>query len=316
MFPFFKKHDESTDDGDIVVVKKPAPNTCGGTYATQRKSAPTEIVSDEIVSFSVECSYRTAVFHDDTPEEENIRFISAFAVPAEGGTFLVLEKEMGYYSSRKPPVWAYVREDIFPELAAIVKEYDLAKGNGYHSNTAGLPENFGGSVDIRYAGGERIDYSDNQTPMLNYKAAIAIAKVFDKAIQGENIPLPDVETLEKVLFSEKRRDGGFVNAELTLNSDGTGVNRKQSRYDDPDKIFESEKPVEAEAVETIKKSITGCGMLAWVGLPENGYKQMYDKQLTFVFKDGREVTVMEDRLLPHSMSHGFFNIELEMTTKH
>ena len=55
----------------------------------------------------------------------------------------------------------------------------------------------------------------------------------------------------------------------------------------------------------------------WFGdLPSNGFSYRIDKQLTFVFDDGREIIVKNDRLVPDQIGRGFFNIELEMTTKH
>ena len=41
-----------------------------------------------------------------------------------------------------------------------------------------------------------------------------------------------------------------------------------------------------------------------------------EKKLTFVFEDGGEITVPGDRMTPGRIHGGFFNIELEMTTKH
>ena len=324
MLPFLKNifnngQDEQAQpegDNDIIVIKKPPPNVCGGTYETQRKSAPTEIESDDMTSFSAECSFRCVSFPDDIPDEERITFLSAFAVKVEGGSFLVLNMQVGYYGERTPPKAAYIGKDIFPELVALVKEHKLAKNNGRHSNTAGLPENFGGEVDIRYASGERIDYSNNQCPILSLEATAAIAKVFDSAFENGEIPLPDADEIEKIIFDEKRKNGGFTIAELTIKPDGTGVNKKQSRYDDPDKVFESEKDVDNETITLIRQNINACKMLAWGGIPDNGYPQTSDKKLTFVLKDGREFTAKEGRLLPHSAGGGFFNIELEMTTKH
>ena len=311
---FFKKKPQTdTDiDPDIIVLKKPAPNTCGGTYATQRKNAPTEIESEDMTMFMADTSFSTMVVEIEAGEER-IDSISAYAAPAQGGTFLYLCKGVRY-ESRLASV-ALVKADIMPELVKLVNEQKMAQGNGYHSNTAGLPENFGGSVDIRYASGEQISYSNNQTPIFGYDTGMMIAQVFESAMQGERVPLPDVKDLVKILFEEQRKNGGFTKAELTINDDGTGSNKKLSRYEDP-KVFESEKPVEREAIDTIKKSITGCGMLAWNGLPSSGSSLNGNKRLTFVFKDGSEVSVTDGLMLPFGISGGFFNIELEMTTKH
>ena len=311
---FFKKKPQpDTDiDPDIIVVHKPDPLACGGTYATQRKNAPTEIASQDMTMFMADSSF-TVMVVDINEGEQRIDRLSAYAAHANGGTFLYLYKGVRY--EKRPASVALIKADIMPELVRVVNEQKMATGNGYHSNTAGLPENFGGSVDIRYASGEQISYSNNQCPIFSYETGQKIIEVFERAMQGERVALPDVADLVKIEFDEQRKNGGFTKAELTINADGTGVNKKQSRYEDP-KVFESEKPVEAESIEAIKQSITGCGILAWNGLPESGYTPLSSKKLTFFFKDGSEVTVPDGLMLPFGISGGFFNIELEMTTKH
>jgi hypothetical protein len=57
-------------------------------------------------------------------------------------------------------------------------------------------------------------------------------------------------------------------------------------------------------------------MLAWADLPESGFKYGSEKTLAFVFADGGVITVPGDKRLPDQLGGGFFNIELEMTTKH
>ncbi|MBR6337478.1 MAG: hypothetical protein IKR76_07065 [Ruminococcus sp.] len=308
---FFKKKPEDVQD-DIIVVKKPAPNTCGGTYATQRKNAPTEIQSQEMTLFSADSSFTTMVV-DINAGEQRVDYICAFAAPAMEGTFLYLYKRYRFTDTK--PETAFVKENVMPKLTQLVNEQGMAKGNGYHSNTAGLPENFGGSVDIRYASGEQISFSNNQCPIISYETGQKIIEVFESAMQGERISLPDVADIVRIRFDEQRKNGGFTKAELTINADGTGINKKQSRYDDP-KVFESEKPVEPEVVESIRQYIAACGMLAWGSMPCSEFPLNDNKHLTFVLKDGTEITVNDSRLLPGAINSGFFNIELEMTTKH
>ena len=218
------------------------------------------------------------------------------------------------YSDEYSSAWAYVKEDVFPALVDLVNDVDLAEKNGYHSTTHGLPQNFGGSVNVRYASGEKISFSDNQCPIMSISVANKIADLLEKAMAGEKIVLPDVKELAEIRFTELRSGGGFTKATLTLNGDGSGVNKKQSRYDDP-KVYESEKPVDAATVAAIKSNISENGMLAWAGLPESGYFKTSEKSLTFVFKDGREITVGGAAALPGELGGGFFKIELELTAK-
>lgn len=315
MFDFLKKKKE---DENIVVLKKTEPGMCGGTDATQDKSAPTEIKSDEMILFDVKCALgdRVELVDEAQREVEEIGYISAFAAPAKEGTFLFFGKGGGFRrNDKKDSSWAYVKENVFPRLAVLVKEENLAKKNGFHSVTHGLPENFGGSVSVLYASGEKISFSNNQSPVISGETGKKIARFFDEATKGERVALPGVSELKEIRFAEERGNGGYTKATLTLLADGTGMNKKASRYDDPT-VYESEKPVDSDAIAAIKKDIEKNGILAWESLPQRAYIPTRKKTLTFVFGDGREITVTDDKTLPDEISRGFFDIELEMTTRH
>ena len=305
-------HKNKKDDGNVVILKKTGPFVCGGTDATLDKSAPKVIASREMTLFDVSCSFYGVVLPDGS-REKPLHWFHAFAAPTGEGSFLFL-KTSRRYSDEYSSAWAYVKEDVFPALVDLVNDVDLAEKNGYHSTTHGLPQNFGGSVNVRYASGEAISFSDNQSPIMSISVANKIADLLEKAMEGEKIVLPDVKDLAEIRFTELRSGGGFTKATLTLNGDGAGVNKKQSRYDDP-KVYESEKPVDAATVAAIKSNISENGMLAWAGLPESGYFKTSEKSLTFVFKDGREITVGGAAALPGELGGGFFKIELELTAK-
>lgn len=73
-----------------------------------------------------------------------------------------------------------------------VSVINLAKDNGFHSETHGLPENFAGSVSIEYASGEKISFSNNQQPILSPNTGLCIKELFSEAMKGEKVSLPDV----------------------------------------------------------------------------------------------------------------------------
>lgn len=315
MFDFMKK---KNDDNGIVVLRSTGPGMCGGTDATQDTRAPKKIESKDMILFDATSalSDRIALVDKKTKQVEQIDYISAFAAKDGDGTFLFLEKRGDFrYRKDNDFSWAYVKADVFPGLVSLVNETELAKSNGFHSETHGLPENFGGSVRVLYESGEKISFSDNQSPVLTTAEAQKTAELFISEMKGEAVKLPDVEELKEIRFSEERKDGGYTKATLTLLPDGTGVNKKASRYEEP-RVFESEKPVDAETIAKIKKNIALTGMLAWAGLPESTYRHLSDKTITFVFADGKEIKVDEGKELPYRISGGFFNIELEMATKH
>lgn len=300
----------------IKVLKKTKPGMCGGTDATQDLNAPKVIKSGEMVLFDV-CS--RLPYMSDGVKNESLFDIYAFAAPA-GGYAFVYEKARTEYVRREETSaeggrWALVPGVIFEKLTSLVAELNLAAKNGFHSTTHGLPENFGGSVRIRYASGERIDYSDNQSPVLSLEAGMRIHEAFTEAFEGETVELPGADEIAKIIFCEKREKGGFTEATLTFSGDGTGMNSKRSKYESPD-IYASEKPVDAETAAKIRSLIDTNGLFAWQGLPAPEYKFSREKSMKFVLKDGREIEIGPGDVLPNAVRHAFFDIELEMTTKH
>ncbi|MBO4763399.1 MAG: hypothetical protein J5485_02055, partial [Candidatus Methanomethylophilaceae archaeon] len=209
----------------IRILRRTRPGECGGTDSYQDTKAPTTIKSKEMVLFEAASALRC-----DVPSgkggEEAIDFVSAFAAPSSPGTFLFLETGCRHRRDDGPEFsWALIRDDLFPELTDLVASLDLARKNGFHSTTHGLPKNFGGSVSIKYASGEKISFSNNQCPILSFDAGKRIADLFKEAMSRERIPLPDISSLSRIRFYEKRSDG-FTEAVLTLDSDGAGMNRK------------------------------------------------------------------------------------------
>ncbi|MBO4326087.1 MAG: hypothetical protein J5950_02305 [Clostridia bacterium] len=325
MFGFFrKKKDKDTENesvdgkgkGRVIVLKKTKPGMCGGTDATQDTRAPKEILSREMTLFDVTSALGSLPRDSELTLDEEIGFVSAFAAQAGDNTFLFLEKGDGFRRyAEKTSSWALVRGNVFPELVTLVNDCRIAANNGFHSTTHGLPENFGGSIDIRYASGERISISDNQSPLIGPVTGYKIAKLFERLLGGEKAVLPDVSLLSEIRFEEERKAGSFTHATLKFLPDGTGVNHKKSCYDSAN-VYESEKTVDAETVGKIKKNIADNGLLAWAELPSNGYNSGEKKKLTFVFESGEEIIVSGDKKTPDQLRSAFFAIELEMTTKH
>ncbi len=297
----------------IQIVKETPPWVCGGTDAYLDTKAPKKIESEEMVLFNATSSFAGQVCLN--PERQGrFSYVSAYAVPSNKGSFMYLQTKTEHRGAISRS-WALVKDDVFPMLVELVKELDLARNNGKHSTTHGLPENFGGDVDIRYASGEKISYSDNQCPIMSSYDGQRIADAFMAAMEGERVDLPDTSDLREVLFREDREDDGFTEARLVLNGDGTGTNYKRSQYKGTG-VFESEKPVDADTIAAIKGNIASSGMLAWEGLPENDYKPMHKAEITFSFDGGRSVSVKRDTAVPYGIGNAFFSIELEMTTKH
>ena len=291
-------------------------NVCGGSVNSMDENAPKSIACEDITLFDVSS---VLGFSDisGSGNNDNLGYINVFASPAGEGTFMFCESRgRRSYDSPHKCSWALVKENIFPKLAGVVRECNIASGNGRHHFTHGLPENFGGSINIEYASGEKISISNNQSPILSDITGRKIYAVFENAMQGEKISLPNTSDLISIRFNEERKDGGFTRAELILKPDGSAVNKKTSKYDSPT-VYESEKEVDAQTVSEIKKYINSCALFAWQYLPERSFfLDNYKKTITFVFSNGNEIKIKEHVASPFAIQRGFFNIELEMTTKH
>ena len=318
MFGLFKKgrkDEKKGDKEDIVVLKKTEKGMCGGTDATLDRNAPKKVESDDILSFEAFSALNTYGVPAEN-EEDPLGYVYAFAAPCGGGTFLSLGISGGFRRREgKDFSVALINKNVLPDLASLIRECDLAKNNGFHSKTHGLPENFGGSVRVIYATGEKISFSNNQSPIISYETGVIIKDFFKKAMSLEKIVLPDVTGLRKIKFYEQHTSGGYTKAVLTINDDGSGSNAKESRYDGPE-VYNSEKDVDPGTVKAIIDNIERTLILGWADLPDNEYDPGRKKELTFVFSDGKEIKVGGNKKVPSHISRGFFNIELEMTTKH
>ena len=313
-----KKLDTVTDSDGIIILRKTPPGVCGGTDATLDTRAPKTITSSEMTFFSATSSLDPVTRPDDSENPGSIGYISAFAAPAGEGAFLFLETAGGFRGhGEKKETWAFLenKDGIFPSLTELVKESGIASKNGFHSRTHGLPEDFGGSVLIRYDGGEKISFSDNQCPVLNQDSAVRIKNLFEQAMTGKKRILPLTSDLREIRFFETRDGGEYTNAVLSLNPDGTGENKKRSKYEGTG-VFESSKPVDRKTVNLIKHNIDRTGILAWAGLPDREYAPLGEKSITFVFSKGFSTTVTAGKEVPIQIEKAFFNIELEMTVKH
>ena len=59
-----------------------------------------------------------------------------------------------------------------------MSKYDLAKHNGDTHHVSGIPDMYGDYIDIKYASGESIYASDNQSGFLKAEAAMELLNLF------------------------------------------------------------------------------------------------------------------------------------------
>ena len=296
--------------------KKTDPHMCGGTEEGYYKKASSIIVSDDMVLFDVS-SVLSEPRDTEDPRQKKTGYLAFFAVKAGDGTFVYKVTGSGTHPSKYDNCkieWALTKEDAFPALAALTRELELSRDNGHYTFTHGLPQDFGGLIDVKYADGEQIKISSNQNPVISREAAFEIERLFDRLLRGEKADLPDPSDIVLIRFDEVKENGALTHAEISANSDGTCAIKRINRFS-AQEVYESELTVSGEVLENIKKNAEKCGILAWSALPKYELPWKENKKLTFVFKDGKETAVYSDRILPEYVRGEFFAAEIELTTK-
>ena len=293
---------------------------CGGTTRNLDQNAPKEIISDDMTLFNIKCRLPRLVLGEERRVSYPRLFeISCFAAKTEKGVFILYDRitEPWSRSDQKVPFeTAFIVDDPFPELCGIVKKYKMAEDNGRHSFTHGLPEDFGGRIDIRYSSGEYISISNNQHPPIRREAGEEIAALFEKLPKkAVRAYLPDPGKTVGIRFEENRERGGsgYTRVDLTLDPNGGCTKRSESKYDGPN-VYKSEKKTDLSLLDFAKETAKSGLMFAWKYLPDSGFTRLSDKKLIFTLEDGGEITVDDSRLLPDQLRSHFFNIELKMTT--
>lgn len=167
------------------VIHNDTGECCGGRHEFMLEGYKYCIESDELVSFS---------FSDKN--------VSVYCCIEDGK--LVITSNGGNSSRRDGTLFKlrYYTEDmsILAKLNKIIKDYDMAKSNGYSCTVDGLPGGCGDSISAEYASGEKLYMYSNQLPTVNYEAAKLIYDTFhEEALKngldfntaGSNVQLYD-----------------------------------------------------------------------------------------------------------------------------
>lgn len=153
--------------------------TCGGTTDTTDYDAPKEIKSNTLVSLSV------GFYHEDKYDRGKGRYYTFYLEPDESGKLYLRED----YSADTQDKFE-VDQSVLDGVQAIIKKYDLAKTNGIHKVTAGLPPEFDTCyLEAKYDSGEYISFSENSNPsgdwtgeLVDYFAEVMADKGDDKYV--------------------------------------------------------------------------------------------------------------------------------------
>lgn len=143
----------------------------GGVRHRVDTNAPKSIVSTEIVAFSCKFSALNYSIRD-------------FGLAGRIFT-LQADKNGGSYEERTREKVHEKKEfsttpEFFAALQQIVALYDFAQHNGQFYTVSGLPPDFGAVLEVRYASGESISASDNQSCFLSMEAMEALAALFQQ----------------------------------------------------------------------------------------------------------------------------------------
>lgn len=151
----------SEDDGPID----------GGATDNSDLKAPKSIESTQIISF--DCRFSTM----DTDETEKPgNHIYQLHAKLENGAV------QGIYQVRDTGETHSFRvsQKFLGEVQILVANYSLAQYNGHDYTVAGLPDEYGAQLDVRYASRESIYANDNQDNFLPLEAMKELLNLFER----------------------------------------------------------------------------------------------------------------------------------------
>lgn len=280
------------------------PDMCGGSVDSHDAGAPKEIVSEDITFFQVGSSFVTLA------EPAPYTYVSGYAAKVDAGVLAAITCGNGcsnHGNAQYGSSVGVVEPAVMAELQSVVAEYGFVKHNGRSHYVNGLPQDFGGSVRIEYASGEYISYSDNQTPVIDFRAGTRIAEILNAAIQKSRVKIPDAKKIVAVEYFEDRGKGNFTRFRL----EGTRLTSEQ-KFDGCDTLFQDEYEVSKDALEAIRKTAASTAALGWAGLPESDsdiYK-MWAEQLIFTLKDGSQAVVKGAMRMPGPSRNIIFDTKM------
>ena len=151
----------SKDDGPID----------GGATDNSDLNAPKSIESTQIISF--DCRFSTI----DTAEPGKLgNHIYQLHAKLENGAVrgMYQVRDTGETHSFR------VSQKFLVEVQILVATYGLAQYNGHDCTVAGLPDEYGARLDVRYASRESIYANDNQDNFLPLEAMNELLNLFER----------------------------------------------------------------------------------------------------------------------------------------
>lgn len=142
----------------------------GSKHESYDDNAAKEILSDELISFDF--SNKTISASCELKDDGLHVFASGGSSQRRDGTRFKLD----YISCT---------DFLLKKLNSIIKQYDLARNNGYRCHVDGLPDGCGDSISAIYKSAEKLNMSSNQAPTVLSDASAAIYEAFhDDALKN------------------------------------------------------------------------------------------------------------------------------------
>lgn len=137
----------------------------GGSYTNVDKKAPTEIVSEEIDSFS--CEVYTNAFSKLDDGLDWGKYVFKVNRDEESGRLTGTYSFTDSHDNLIRPEFAFEPDGEFlKRVDQIIKDSNIVKINGTHHKTNGIPDEFGSDISVKYSSGEYISCSDNQSSQI------------------------------------------------------------------------------------------------------------------------------------------------------
>ncbi len=180
----------------------------GGAKDNSDPNAPKTIRSTEITEFACHFSTEAAVEPGALGNH-----VYDFSAKLENGAVT------GGYETRDGGVRRELRPDgafdpdFMGELFALVDSYELARFNGHSYEVSGLPDNFGATLDVRFASGESICAYDNQDCFLPAGFLSELLRLFERGTAAA----PEVLDFSvKTEYRMEELDGGFASVQYPV----------------------------------------------------------------------------------------------------
>lgn len=267
-------------------------SSAAGGRVTKGSNSPKKIVSDRMVHFEVECKFT------NQSNDKKYTYIYGYASMVEEGALIGLAYRKEGESFSVPISFSkleLVSKDIFAELNQSVLRHDFASNNGYAHFQYGSPENYGGEVNIRYASGEEIRFSDNQNSVISMEAGFEIVEILRKYMQtryAENEYAGDIVALT---YRDEIDQNNYTLYHLEKNRFVSESKFGRLRKRDI-KVY----PLNEDMLHPFRILAKESSILNWQGMRQPKYANNGERnrQMIFTMQDGSEIMIVESAFAP------------------